>query len=139
MQRKHSDQYENSNCNTLLQQRPRHNPPQHASLEKLELYSKAHFPCSPGGCDWCQVFPHGLDNSSSPDPQPYADTNTTIQQKPDRCCHFCRYIFRFINKIQSNQRTNGIAGRQESSGDFVGRPYLLTDGLNCLGPAFQLT
>lgn len=92
-----------------------------ASLEKLELHPKACFTYSPGGCDWCQVLPHGLDNSSSPNPQPYADANTTIKQKPYWCCYLCRHILSCINKIQSNQRTNGIAGRKESSGDFLGR------------------
>lgn len=83
-----------------------------ASLEKLELCAEAGSTYSPGGCDWGQVLPHRLDNSSSPNPQPCADANTPIKQKPYRCCHFRRYIIRVINKVQGNQRTDGIARRE---------------------------
>lgn len=97
---------DSSDCGTLYST---------ASLEKLELCAEAGSTYSPRGCDWCQVLPHRLDNSSSPNPQPYADANTTIKQKPYRCCHFRRYIIRFINKVQGNQRADGIARRKRKT------------------------
>lgn len=70
-------------------------------------------PGLPGWRDWSEVFPHGLDHSSSPNPEPRTNSNSSVKQQPDGSRCFLQDSTLFINQPQSYQRTNGIAGREE--------------------------
>lgn len=67
----------------------------------------------PWWCDWSEVFTHGLDNSSTPDPETHTDPNTSIKQQPDGSWRFLHYTTLLVDKPERNEGTNCIAGETE--------------------------
>lgn len=75
-------------------------------------------PGLPGWRDWREVFPHGLDHSSSPNPEPRANSNSSVKQQPDGSRCFLQDSTLFVNQPQRYQRTNGITGREKRLDEF---------------------
>ena len=67
----------------------------------------------PWWCDWSEVFTHGLDNSSTPDPETHTDPNSSIKQQPDGSRCFLHYTTLLIDKPECDKGTNCIAGETE--------------------------
>lgn len=67
----------------------------------------------PWWCDWSEVFAHGLDNPSTPDPETHTDPNTSVKQQPDRSWCFLHYTTLLVDKPECNKGTNCIAGETE--------------------------
>lgn len=67
----------------------------------------------PGWCDGSEVFPHGLDHSSPPNPEPCTNSNSSIKQQPDGSSCFLQDCTLFINQPQSYQGTNGITEQRK--------------------------
>lgn len=67
----------------------------------------------PWWCDWSEVFTHGLDNSSTPDPETHADPNASIKQQPERSWRLLHDTTLLIDQPERDERTNRIAGKTQ--------------------------
>lgn len=79
---------------------------------ELRGLSGLHPCCLPWWCDGSEVFPHGLDHSSPPDPKTCTYSNSSIKEQPDRSNSFLQDSTLFINQPQSYKGANGITGRE---------------------------
>lgn len=87
----------------------------------------------PGRRDGSEVFTHGLDNSSAPDPETHADPNAPVEQQPDWGRRFLHDPTLLVDKPERHEGSDGIAGETEkqhpgyrNAGNCLGRSVLFS-------------